>query len=75
MVQVLRVGGVGEPLDLRTAKTDQQGRCEIRGLAVGDYRILVGQRNGQPDLTSLFQGIKTPKVITVAAGETKEIDL
>lgn len=75
MVQVSLIGNSPNFSGHRSAYTDSDGRFEVNGLAVGQYRVVVSQRNGQPDLTSLFTSMKTPNTLTLGEGETKEIDL
>jgi hypothetical protein len=77
MVQVSPVGGTGLGAH-RQAYTDSEGYFEVSGLAPGQYRVIVAQRNGQPDLSGLFGSIAkgpTQNTYSVAEGETKEIDL
>jgi hypothetical protein len=78
MVQVSPVGGTPNFTGHRSAYTNAEGRYEVTGLAVGQYRVIAAQRNGQPDIGSLFKGLaqgQTQNLVTVAEGETKELDL
>jgi protocatechuate 3,4-dioxygenase beta subunit len=75
MVQVSLIGNAPNFSGHRSAYTDSEGRFEVNGLAVGQYRVVVSQRNGQPDLSSLFTSMKTPNTLSLGEGETKEIDL
>lgn len=78
MVQVSPVGTTPNFAGHRSAYTGADGRFEVNGLAVGQYRVVVAQRNGTPDLTSLFSQLgqgKTQNIVTLGEGESKEIDL
>ena len=62
----------------RSAYTDSDGVFEVNGLAPGQYRVFVAQRNGQPDLSMVFGSLakgNTANLYTVGEGETKELDL
>ena len=75
MVQVAPIGGTPNFSGHRSAYTDSEGRFEVTGLAVGQYRVIVAQRNGQPDLGTLFTNLKNPNTFTLGEGEIKEMDL
>src|SRR5262249_32598429 len=75
MVQIAQVGTQRAPHSVRTASTDPSGRFEIAGLTPGDYRIVVAQRDGKPDLGTLFRSLKQPNTFKLAAGEVKDLDL
>jgi Carboxypeptidase regulatory-like domain len=75
MVQVTPVGGTPNFSGHRTAYTNSDGFFEVTGLAVGQYRVIVAQRNGQPDLGQLFTNLKNPNTFTLGEGEVKEMDL
>jgi hypothetical protein len=82
MVQVSPMGGTPTLAGHRSAYTDSEGRFEVNGLAVGQYRVIVAQRNGTPDIGGLFkglaqsqQGVQPQNVFTVGEGEVKELDL
>jgi hypothetical protein len=80
MVTVTPVGGTPNFSAHRNAYTNSEGRFEVAGLAVGQYRVVVAQRNGTPDLSSLFRGLsqqggQAPNIITVGEGEEKDVDL
>ena len=75
MVQVAPVGTTPNFSGHRSAYTDSEGRFEVNGLALGQYRVVVAQRNGQPDLGTLFTTLKNPNVFTLSEGEVKELDL
>jgi Carboxypeptidase regulatory-like domain len=75
MVQVAPVGGTPNFSGHRSAYTDADGRFEVTGLAVGQYRVIVAQRNGQPDLGTLFTNLKNPNTFALSEGEVKEMDL
>ena len=75
MVQVAPAAWNPNPLGHRSAYTDAHGRFEAAGLAPGDYRVIVVQRNGQPDLATLFTTLKNPNVHTLAEGDVKDLDL
>ena len=66
-------GGAPSMGSMRTVRTDADGRFEVAGLAVGQYRVAVVQRAGKPDLGPLFNPSK--EVITLAEGESREMDL
>jgi hypothetical protein len=80
MVQVAPVGTTPNFGGHRSAYTDAEGRFEVVGLAVGQYRVIVAQRNGQPDIGSLFKGLAqggqaAQNIFSLGEGEVKEIDL
>jgi hypothetical protein len=72
---IARVGTQRGPASVRSARTDAGGRFEIAGLAPGDFRIIVAERDGNPDLGELWKRLKQAVTIKLAAGEVKELDL
>jgi hypothetical protein len=75
MVSVMPFGNPKGLAEQRTAYTDADGRFEIGGLAPGQHRVMASLREGQANLHEVFQGLSKPNVVTLAEGETKEIEL
>ena len=75
MVQIAPVGGTPNFSGHRSAYTDADGRFEVNRLTLGQYRVVVVQRNGQSDLGTVFTTLKNPNVFTLSEGEVKEVDL
>lgn len=69
-----RVGAHGA-VTAQIVKTDADGRYDISGLEVGEYRVFASQRDGKPDLTLLSESRPTPPIVTISAGDVKELDL
>ena len=61
MVQIAPVGASPNFSGHRSAYTDADGRFEVNGLALGQYRVVVVQRNGKPDLEAIFTTLKNPQ--------------
>jgi hypothetical protein len=73
----VRVTSLADPVRIsgsQVAYTEHRGRFEVTGLAAGQYRIVVVQREGAPNMPRPFRFVE-PNIITLEVGETKELDL
>jgi hypothetical protein len=73
-VQVTSVADPDRTSGSQLAYTKREGRFEVTGLAAGQYRIVVVQREGLLNMPRPFK-FAEPNIVTLEVGETKELDV
>jgi hypothetical protein len=73
---IVRIAAFGRA-DLRTSRTDEDGRYELKGLTPGEYRGLVdaGEFRATHVTASIPTGGAVPRRIVLKAGERVEFDI